>query len=221
MPCQEVNSCPSCGGLFVRSSWTVRVQPGVYRASQQQGCKRSRGTRRSTLLVRAQSDKGLTTTDSNGQPVQLVAAVEQGQLAVKPAAPPVILKWCSSGQQELQIVSNTLNATVIALAVIAVGERLLDESTFLWWQQWDLIQPVRHVTQALWNAYDGGIEKYPILAKVSISAFNFDQQLQAGAGLQLHCGKEITTLPPLPPDLCTQAEQSASNFQLHHCKHSM
>lgn len=170
MPCREVSSCPSCGGIFLRSSWKVRVQPGVYRASQQQGCKRSRGTRRSTLPTRAQSEKGLTTTDSNGQPVQLVAAVEQGQLAVKPAAPPVILKWCSSGQQELQIVSNTLNATVIALAVIAVGERLLDESTFLWWQQWDLIQPIRHVTQALWNAYDGGIEKYPILAKVSISA---------------------------------------------------
>ncbi|KAK9859340.1 hypothetical protein WJX84_001347 [Apatococcus fuscideae] len=74
-----------------------------------------------------------------------------------------------AGQQELQIVSNTLNATVIALAVIAVGERLLDESTFLWWQQWDIIQPVRHVTQALWHAYDGGIEKYPILAKAVIS----------------------------------------------------
>ncbi|KAK9835781.1 hypothetical protein WJX74_007794 [Apatococcus lobatus] len=169
MQCPEVKSCPSCGGLFLRSGWKVRVQPGVYRASQQKGCRPSKGTNRSAALVRAQSDNGLTTTDSNGRPVQLVAAVEQGQLAVKPASPPVVLKWCSSGQQELQIVSNTLNATVIALAVIAVGERLLDESTFLWWQQWDIIQPVRHVTQALWHAYDGGIEKYPILAKAVIS----------------------------------------------------
>ena len=196
MHCPEVKSCPSCGGLFLRSGWKVRNQPEARRTSQQKGCSQPKATKRSTALVRAQSDSGLTTTDSNGQTVQLVAAVEQGQLAVKPAAPPVVLKWCSSGQQELQIVSNALNATVIALAVIAVGERLLDESTFLWWQQWDIIQPIRHVTQALWQAYDGGIESNPILAKVCLSACLSPSDHPAKR--HVCCAQQIICLPPSP-----------------------
>ena len=183
----EVSNCPSCGGLFLRSNWKVRTQPGVYRIPQQGVQRRSKAARRSAQAIRAQSDKGFAgATDSSGQPVQLVAAVEEGRLAVKPASPPLILKWCSSGQQELQIFSNTLNATVLVLAAIAVGDSLLDESTLLWWQQWDLIQPIRHVTCTLWQTYNGVIQTYPILAKVTALGLTIAAQplcLDIGCGM--------------------------------------